>query len=68
MSKSNDMAAFDFGGPAIYRIVVEGTVSENWHRRLGGMEVTLSPEERAGLPAVLPGRWVGGDPVYDGVL
>jgi aryl-alcohol dehydrogenase-like predicted oxidoreductase len=35
---------------------------------LGGMEVRLSPQERAEIPAVLPGRWVGGDPVYDGVL
>jgi aryl-alcohol dehydrogenase-like predicted oxidoreductase len=41
---------------------------EQLNDTLGGMEVTLSPEERAELPAVLPGRWVGGDPVYDGVL
>lgn len=41
---------------------------EQLNDTLGGMEITLSPEERAELPAVLPGRWVGGDPVYDGVL
>jgi aryl-alcohol dehydrogenase-like predicted oxidoreductase len=32
---------------------------------LGGLDVALSPEERAAIPAVLPGRWVGQDPVYD---
>jgi hypothetical protein len=32
------------------------------------MEIALSAQERAEIPAVLPGRWVGGDPVYDGVL
>jgi aryl-alcohol dehydrogenase-like predicted oxidoreductase len=32
---------------------------------IGGMEVHLSPEERAAIPAIPPGRWVGVDPVYD---
>jgi len=32
---------------------------------MGGMEVQLSPEERAAIPAMPPGRWVGVDPVYD---
>jgi aryl-alcohol dehydrogenase-like predicted oxidoreductase len=35
---------------------------------LGAVHIRLSPEERAQLPAVLPGRWVGSDPVYDGAL
>lgn len=30
----------DFGGPAIYRIVVQGALSEDWSDRLGGMTVT----------------------------
>jgi aryl-alcohol dehydrogenase-like predicted oxidoreductase len=30
-----------------------------------GLAIHLSPEERAAIPAVLPGRWVGKDPVYD---
>ena len=30
-----------------------------------GIEIALTPEERASLPAVLPARWVGQDPVYD---
>ena len=32
---------------------------------LGGLAIRLTPEERAAVPAVLPGRWVGLDPVYD---
>jgi len=32
---------------------------------LGGLEIRLTPEERAALPAVLPWRWVGRDQVYD---
>jgi len=41
---------------------------EQLNDTLGGIAITLSPEERAELPAVLPGRWVGSDPVYDGAL
>ncbi len=32
---------------------------------LRGIEIVLTPEERAGIPSVLPARWVGQDPVYD---
>jgi aryl-alcohol dehydrogenase-like predicted oxidoreductase len=32
---------------------------------LGGLAIRLTPEEREALPAVLPGRWVGQDQVYD---
>ena len=32
---------------------------------LGGLEISLTPQERAAIPAVPPGRWVGRDPVYD---
>ena len=32
---------------------------------LGGLDLRLSPEERSSVPAVLSGRWVGLDPVYD---
>jgi aryl-alcohol dehydrogenase-like predicted oxidoreductase len=34
---------------------------------IGGMDTTLTPEERAAIPAIAPGRWVGVDPVYDRV-
>jgi aryl-alcohol dehydrogenase-like predicted oxidoreductase len=32
---------------------------------LGRLDFSLTPEDRAAIPAVLPGRWVGKDPVYD---
>ena len=32
---------------------------------LGALDRTLTPEERAGVPAVPPGRWVGQDPLYE---
>ncbi len=32
---------------------------------LGRMDFKLTPEEREAIPSVLPGRWVGQDPVYD---
>ncbi|MBN1400705.1 MAG: aldo/keto reductase [Anaerolineae bacterium] len=31
----------------------------------GGLQIALSPSERATIPAVESGRWVGQDPVYD---
>jgi hypothetical protein len=30
----------EFGGPAVYRIVVKGTVSLTWGKRLSGMQIT----------------------------
>ena len=56
MVRSNDTAAFDFGCPATYRIVVQGMVSEDWHRRLGGMEVTTPSPESAEPKTILQGR------------
>lgn len=32
---------------------------------LSGMDLHLTPEERKSIPAVLPGRWTGQDPIYD---
>ncbi len=45
-----------FGGPATYRIVVRGMVSESWCRRLGGLEVTTSSPEIGESLTVLRGR------------
>lgn len=56
MSRPKDIAAFQFGGPATYRIVIQGTVSEAWHRRLGGMEVTTSSPGSDEPRTILEGR------------
>ncbi len=44
-----DAPAIDFSGPATYRIVVQGAVSEEWRTRLGGlaMATTCRPGEVA---------------------
>ena len=51
-----DIAAFEFGGPATYRIVVQGTVSREWSGRLGGMEITTSSREGGAPQTILLGR------------
>jgi len=51
-----DLAAFDFGGPATYRIVVQGVVSEDWRRRLGGLEVTTTRPGSDEARTILQGR------------
>jgi len=38
---------------------------EQLNDTLGGLAIALSGQERANIPAVLPGRWVGLDQVYD---
>jgi len=38
---------------------------EQFEDTVQGLQIELSPEERQQIPAVLPGRWVGRDPVYD---
>jgi len=56
VTKPKEMAALDFGGPATYRIAIEGTVSENWQGRLGGMEITTSSGEAGKPQTILQGR------------
>jgi aryl-alcohol dehydrogenase-like predicted oxidoreductase len=38
---------------------------EQFSDTIAGLQIALTPEERAAIPAVPPGRWVGDDPVYD---
>ncbi len=38
---------------------------EQFNDTIGGLNIKLSAEERAEITAVMPGRWVGVDPVYD---
>ena len=51
-----DTAAFEFGGPATYRIVVQGTVNREWSGRFGGMEITTSSQEGGATQTILLGR------------
>ena len=44
MSIPNGPADVEFGGPAIYRIVVQGSLSEDWSGRLAGMAITTTSQ------------------------
>ena len=32
---------------------------------LGGLNITLTPADRAAIPSARPGQWIGIEPVYD---
>ena len=42
MSMSHHPADIEFGGPATYRIVVQGSLDDNWSNRLGGMVISIT--------------------------
>ena len=67
MTTPDRLSEFEFGGPATYRIVFQGTVSEHWHRRLGGMEITTSSPETGEPHTTLRGR-LGDQAALRGVL
>ncbi len=57
--------AWVLGEPRVTCPIVGARNLEQLNDTLGGLEIKLTPEERAAIPAVPPGRWVGVDPVYD---
>lgn len=57
--------AWVLGEPRVTCPIVGARSLEQLDDTLGGLDVVLTPEERAAVPAVEPGRWVGQDPVYD---
>jgi aryl-alcohol dehydrogenase-like predicted oxidoreductase len=57
--------AWVLGEPRVTCPIVGARTLAQLDDTLGGLQIALRPEERAALPAVLPGRWVGEDPVYD---
>jgi hypothetical protein len=42
MSMSQGPDDVEFGGPAIYRIVVQGSLDKTWSDRLAGMEISTT--------------------------
>ncbi len=56
MTLKKDLAAFHFGGSADYQIVVQGTVSEEWSNRLGGLAIRTSSQENGESRTILEGR------------
>ena len=67
MTQPRDIAALNFGGPATYRIVVQGEVSQNWIDRLGGMAVTTSSQESSASETTLRGQ-IRDQPALRGIL
>ena len=57
--------AWVLGEPRVTCPIVGARTVEQLEDTLGGLAISLSPAERAAIPAVLPGRWVGEDQTYD---
>jgi len=51
--------------PRVTCPIVGARTLEQLDDTLGGLEIALTPQERAAIPAIRSGRWVGEDPVYD---
>ena len=52
MLATDDSGAIDFGGPATYRIVVQGILDESWGDRLAGLEI-MTWQERTKMPRTI---------------
>jgi aryl-alcohol dehydrogenase-like predicted oxidoreductase len=51
--------------PRITSPIIGARTLDQLNDTLGRLDFELTPEARRDIPAVLPGRWVGKDPVYD---
>ncbi len=51
--------------PRITAPIIGARTLDQLNDTLGRLDVSLTPAERNAIPSVLPGRWVGKDPVYD---
>ena len=56
MPTSNNPTNIEFGGPATYRIVVQGALSETSRRRLAGMTIERTQGDGATLRTTLVGH------------
>jgi hypothetical protein len=67
VTRSRDIAALNFGGPATYRVVVQGEVSQDWIGRLGGMVITTTSQESGAPQTTLLGQILD-QPALRGIL
>jgi aryl-alcohol dehydrogenase-like predicted oxidoreductase len=51
--------------PRVTCPIIGARTLEQFDDTIGGMDIALTPEQRSTIPSILPGRWVGIDPVYD---
>ncbi len=55
MAEPNGIADVEFGGPATYRILVQGEIGERWLNRLAGLEVSTVVREHGAARTTLAG-------------
>ena len=55
MTTANDIRDIEFGAPATYRIVVKGTLSDDWSSRLAGMALSVVTSESGSSHTTLVG-------------
>lgn len=56
MTASNRSTDIRFGGPATYRIVVQGALAADWSDRMAGLEITTTKRGEAAPQTTLLGR------------
>jgi len=56
MIPDNETIEIDFGGPASYRIIIKGSMDQDWSDRLAGMTITVTDQEGASPHTTLAGR------------
>lgn len=55
MTSKKNSAGLNFGGPTNYRIVVQGSLNDEWVARLGGMIIMTSSQETGDPQTILRG-------------
>ncbi len=45
MITDNGTIDIEFGGPASYRIIIKGSLDQDWSDRLAGMTITVTDQE-----------------------
>ena len=55
MTSPHNPQDIEFGGPATYRIIVQGTLDNDWSGRLAGMEITTTTRGKQAPHTTLEG-------------
>ena len=65
MTLSQLALAWVMAEPRVTCPIIGARNLEQLNDTMGGIDIALTPEERAAIPSMPSGRWVGVDPVYD---
>ena len=58
-------AAWVMAEPRVTCPIIGARNLDQLNDTVGCLDISLTAEERAAIPAIRSGRWVGNDPVYD---